>query len=152
MKAKTNCLIGLLLSSSTFLYAFPPATVSKHIKIDQFGYLPSSKKVAVIVDPQTGYNAAESFAPGTGVNQYQVRRWADDVVVYSGTLVAWKAGITHTQSGDRGWWFDFSTVTTAGSYYIYDVANNVGSYRFEINNNVYAEVLKQAARMYFYQR
>ena len=57
MKAKTNCLIGLLLSSSTILYAFPPSTVSKQIKIDQFGYLPSSKKLAVFVDPQTGYNA-----------------------------------------------------------------------------------------------
>jgi hypothetical protein len=152
MISKTNCFIGLLLSSSTFLYALPPGTVSKHIKIDQFGYLPNSKKIAVIVDPQTGYNAAESFSPGTGANQYQVRRWTDDAVVYSGTLTAWKAGATHAQSGDKGWWFDFSSVTAIGSYYIYDVANNKGSYRFEINNTVYGEVLKQAARMYFYQR
>jgi endoglucanase len=149
---QTAYIIGLLLSSSAFLCAAPPATISKHIKIDQFGYLPASKKFAVIVDPQTGYNAAESFSPGIGANQYQVRRWADDVTVHTGTLVSWKAGVTHSQSGDRGWWFDFSSVTTPGSYYIYDAANNVGSYRFEINNNVYAEVLKQAARMYFYQR
>jgi endoglucanase len=77
------------------------------------------------------YNAAESFSPGTGANQYQVRRWADDGIVYSGTLVSWKAGATHAQSGDKGWWFDFSSVTTPGSYYIFDVTNNVGSYRFE---------------------
>lgn len=152
MKSKINCLAGLLLFTSMHLYALPPVTISKHIKIDQFGYLPASKKIAVIVDPQTGYNAAESFIPGTGANQYQLRRWADDVPVYSGTLVAWKAGIIHTQSGDRGWWFDFSSVTTAGSYYVYDVANNVGSFRFEIGNNVYGELLKQAARMYLYQR
>lgn len=152
MKCKTIVLIGLLLSFSAYSFALPPGAVSKHIKIDQFGYLPNSKKFAVIVDPQTGYNAAESFSPGTGVNQFQVRRWSDDVVVYSGTLTAWKAGATHTQSGDRGWWFDFSSVTTFGSYYIFDVANNVGSYRFEINNNVYNEVLRQASRMYFYQR
>ena len=142
----------LLLTISSFSFAIPPGTTSKHIKIDQFGYLPNSKKIAVIVDPQVGYNAAESFSPGTGVNQYQVRRWLDDVVVFSGTLTLWNGGATHAQSGDRGWWFDFSSVTTTGSYYIYDVANAVGSYRFEIGANVYSNVLKQAARMYFYQR
>jgi hypothetical protein len=142
----------LLLTTNMFSLAIPPGAFSKHIKIDQFGYLPNSKKVAVIVDPQVGYNAAESFNPGTGVNQYQVRRWADDVVVFSGTLTAWGSGNTHAQSGDKGWWFDFSAVTTPGSYYIYDIVNAVGSYRFEISSSVYNTVLKQAARMYFYQR
>ncbi len=146
---------GLLCTGLIYflsLTATPPAAVSKHIKIDQFGYLPNSKKIAVIADPQTGYNAAESFAPGTGANQYQVRNWTDDAVVFTGTLSSWKAGATHAQSGDRGWWFDFSSLSTPGTYYIYDLANNVGSYQFNINNNVYDEVLKQAARMYFYQR
>jgi hypothetical protein len=152
MKTIITCLLYIGLSASLPAYSLPPVTTTKYIKIDQFGYLTTSKKVAVIVDPQTGYNAAESFSPGTGANQYQVRNWTNDAVVYSGTLTVWNGGATHTQSGDRGWWFDFSPVTTTGSYYIYDVARNVGSYRFEINNNVYAEVLKQAARMYFYQR
>ncbi|MEO5582683.1 MAG: glycoside hydrolase family 9 protein, partial [Saprospiraceae bacterium] len=129
-----------------------PLTTTYHIKVDQFGYLPSSKKVAVVADPLVGFNAAEAFSPGTGVNQYQVRRWDNDVVVYTGTITAWQSGATHTQSGDRGWWFDFSSLVTAGSYYIYDVTNNIGSFRFDINNNVYDEVLKQAMRMYFYQR
>lgn len=149
---KPTCLSILLLFISLFTQAFPPGTTTKHIKIDQFGYLPNSRKVAVIADPQTGYNAAESFSPGTGVNQYQVRQWANDQVVFSGTLNAWNGGATHAQSGDRGWWFDFSAVTTAGSYYIFDVARNVGSYRFEIGANVYGVLLKQAARMFFYQR
>lgn len=129
-----------------------PSIISKHIKIDQFGYLPNSKKIAVIADPQVGFNASESFSPGTGINQYQVRRWDDNTVVYSGTLVVWNGGSTHAQSGDRGWWFDFSTINTPGSYYIFDLANNVGSFRFEIGNNVYASLLKVACRMYFYQR
>jgi endoglucanase len=149
--AKRNLLIVYLLSACS-VFAFPPSIISKHIKIDQFGYLPGSKKVAVVADPQTGYNAAESFTPGTGVNQYQVRNWNTDAVVYTGTLLAWNSGATHAQSGDRGWWFDFSSVTIPGSYYIYDLANNAGSYRFEVNNNVYEEALKHAARMYFYQR
>ena len=102
MKNKTNYVVLLLLLSSGTLYAIPPGTITKCIKIDQFGYLREGKKVAVIVDPQTGYNAAESFFPGTGVNQYQVRRWMDDAVMYFDTLVFWEYGITHTQSGDKG--------------------------------------------------
>jgi hypothetical protein len=143
--AAAFCLVQLSL------FAVPPV-ITPHIKIDQFGYFPNSKKVAVIVDPQTGYNAAESFSPGTGANQYQVRRWSDDAVVFTGTLTTWNGGATHAQSGDRGWWFDFSALVQPGSYYVFDVANNAGSYRFEIANNVYAEALRQAVRMYFYQR
>jgi len=152
MKTKIICLLCIALVVHLPALAFSPGVTTKHIKIDQFGYLPISKKFAIIVDPQTGYNSAEAFSPGTGANQYQVRNWTTNAVVYSGTLVAWNSGATHTQSGDKGWRFDFSNVTATGSYYIYDVANNVGSYRFEISNNVYTEVLKQAARMYFYQR
>lgn len=148
---KKHILATGILLCQIYIFAAPP-TVTPHIKIDQFGYFPNARKVAVIADPQAGYNAAESFSPGMGVNQYQVRRWTDDAIVFSGTITAWNSGATHTQSGDRGWWFDFSAVNTPGSYYVFDVANNVGSYRFEIGNNVYAEALKQAMRMFFYQR
>jgi endoglucanase len=152
MKIKFLGLLCIVIFAFLFSMANPPVTFSKHIKIDQFGYLPGSKKVAVIVDPQTGYNAAESFSPGTGANQYQVREWTTDAIVFTGTLIAWSNGATQAQSGDKGWWFDFSSVTTPGSYYLYDLSNNVASYRFEINNTVYNDVLKQAVRMYFYQR
>lgn len=153
MSGKFYNLLGLLMFACLYAGAQPgPGTFSKHIKIDQFGYLPNAKKTAVIVDPQTGYNAAEAFSPGTGTNQYQLREWTTGAVVFSGTLSSWNGGATHTQSGDKGWWFDFSPVITPGSYYIYDVANNVGSYRFEINSNVYKDILKQAMRVYFYQR
>lgn len=129
-----------------------PTTTVPYIKVDQFGYLNSMGKVAIVVDPQVGYNAAEAFSPGLAANQYQVRRWGDDVVALSGTLVPWKAGATHVQSGDRGWHFNFSALTTTGSYYVYDTVNKVGSGRFEIGPNVYDAVLRQAMRMYYYQR
>ncbi|WP_066406688.1 glycoside hydrolase family 9 protein [Flavisolibacter tropicus] len=151
-QALKQMLVFMLLFATSFYLKAAPAQTTYHIKVDQFGYLTASKKVAVIVDPQVGYNAAESFLPGTGTNQYQVRRWSDDVVVFAGTLQAWGSGTTHTQSGDKGWWFDFTSVTTPGSYYVYDVANNIGSFRFEIGDNVYDEVLKQAMRVFFYQR
>ena len=145
--------VGLLclVAHSLSVWA-APAQTSPFIKIDQFGYLPAAKKVAVIVDPQVGNNAAEAFSPGTGANQYQIRRWADDVPVLTGTLQAWNGGATHAQSGDRGWYFDFSSVSTPGSYYVFDTQNNVGSYRFEIGNNVYDEAMKHAVRMFYYQR
>lgn len=154
MSLKPSVALRGLLSLLFFpllLMAAPPQT-TYHIKVDQFGYFPSSRKVAVIADPQVGYNAAESFSPGTGTNGYQVRRWSDDVVVYTGTLQAWNGGATHVQSGDKGWWFDFSPVTTPGSYYVFDVARNTGSFRFQIGDGVYDEVLKQALRTFFYQR
>ncbi len=126
-----------------------PATITQLIKIDQFGYRPNDQKIAVISIPQVGYNAPSSFVPG---NTYQVRDWNTDVIVFSGTPVAWNGGNTQAQSGDKAFWFDFSVLTTSGSYYIYDVTNNVGSYRFEIDACVYNPVLKQATRMLFYQR
>jgi endoglucanase len=126
-----------------------PVTITEFIKTDQFGYRNNDQKIAIISDPQVGYNEALSFTPG---NVYQIRNWYSDSVVFSGSPVAWNGGATHDQSGDKVWWFDFSSFTTPGSYYVYDSANNVGSYRFEINNRVYNNVLKAACRANFYQR
>ncbi len=123
--------------------------VSTHIMIDQFGYRPEDVKVAVIADPQVGFNAAESFTPGT---TYEVRRVGSDEVVFSGTPVAWRNGAVHAQSGDRGWWFDFSDLTDEGSYYLYDVEQNVRSHTFDIRADVYIDVLKAALRMFYYNR
>lgn len=129
-----------------------PSQTTYHIKVDQFGYFPSSRKVAVIADPQVGNNSAEVFNASTAANQYQIRRWDNDAVVFTGTLSAWNGGATQTQSGDRGWYFDFSALTTPGSYYVFDLGNTIGSFRFEISETVYDEVLKQALRTFFYQR
>jgi endoglucanase len=126
-----------------------PATTVEFIKIDQFGYKPGDEKVAVIANPITGYNNTVAFTPGT---TYQVRDWTTNAVVYTGTPTAWNTGSTQTQSGDKVWHFTFTTFTTTGSYYIFDVTNNVGSYRFEINSCVYNEVLKASLRMFYYQR
>ncbi len=126
-----------------------PATINPLIRINQIGYLPTGNKVAVIADPQEGFNADQSFTPGT---VYQVRRWTDDGIVYEGTPTAWNDGAIHAQSGDRGWWFDFSPVRGPGDYYIWDVERQAGSYGFTIGYTVYDAVLKTAVRTYFYQR
>jgi endoglucanase len=120
-----------------------------HILVDQFGYRPADPKIAVIRDPKVGFDAADSFSPGTA---YQLRRAGDGGVVYSGTLQAWNQGAVDSSAGDRGWWFDFSSVTAPGTYFVYDVSKNLRSPTFSIAQQVYQDVLKAAVRMYFYQR
>jgi endoglucanase len=142
-----SLLISFLLSG---LYLFAaPGTTSQNIKVDQFGYRLNAKKVCVIANPQIGYNTASTFTPGT---TYQVRKWADDVVVFTGSPVVWNAGATHAQSGDKVWWFDFSAVAIAGDYYIFDVTRNVGSYKFTIRDDSYLSILKAATKVFYYQR
>ena len=123
--------------------------ITNKIVIDQFGYRPTSKKTAIIRNPQTGFDARESFSPGS---TYEVINSENQQVAYSGTITPWNSGAENTSSGDQAWWFDFSTVTTFGSYYIYDPTNNVKSHTFKIAENVYEEVLKHAVRTFFYQR
>ena len=126
-----------------------PGDLSPRIAVDQFGYMPEMSKIAVIANPQTGFNATNSYTPGATL---QVRTWGSNTVVYSGSPVAWGSGATHTQSGDQVWWFDFSPVTLWGEYYIFDPANGTRSAHFRIAQNVYEQALQQAVRMYYYQR
>jgi len=117
--------------------------------VDQFGYLENATKVAVISNPQIGFNSGASFNPG---NSYELRNWSTNAVVFSDQLQVWNGGATHDQSGDQGWWFNFSSITTPGQYFVYDPTNNVRSPQFEIGNSVYQNVLKHAGRVFFYNR
>jgi endoglucanase len=120
-----------------------------NILVDQFGYRPHDPKVAVIRNPQVGYDGALKFKPGA---TYQVRRASDGGVVFSGALTQWNHGETEASSGDSGWWFDFSGVVAPGTYFVFDKANNARSPIFRIDQQVYKDILKAAVRMYFYQR
>ena len=119
------------------------------IVVDQFGYLSSQQKIAVLRDPVTGYDSAEAYTPGATL---QVINTGSNAVALSGTAAAWNGGATDASSGDRAWLFDFSAVTAAGTYEILDVERNVRSARFDIGDNVYRPVLIQAVRTFFYQR
>lgn len=122
---------------------------NKHILVDQFGYRPGDAKVAVIRDPLQGYDSNDRFSPG---EVYQVRRSDNGAVAFEGKPVAWNHGGVEASSGDRGWWFDFSKVTTPGSYFVFDKSREMRSATFSINESVYKDALKAATRMYFYQR
>jgi endoglucanase len=126
-----------------------PLTVSKFIVVDQFGYLPDAKKIAVIRDPQTGFDALESFSPGA---IYKLINTDTNETAYSAAPSIWKSGATSPVAGDKVWWFDFSSVTTPGIYAVVDEQNNVRSPDIRIGTDVYKPVLKHALRTFFYQR
>ncbi|MBY0561311.1 glycoside hydrolase family 9 protein [Hyphomicrobium sp.] len=119
------------------------------IVVDQFGYPTQSTKVAVIRNPQTGYDIDASFKPG---REYQVVDRSTGKIVKSGAPTPWNNGATDTVSGDQVWWFDFSDVKTPGTYAIVDTEHNQRSVEFEIDDHIYRRVLKHAVRMFFYQR
>jgi len=131
------------------LYGCSDIRLDHHILVDQFGYLPDEDKVAVIRDPQFGYDKNDRFTPG---DRYQVRRVDTGEPVLTAAPTPWKGGAIDALSGDRGWWFDFSAVTAPGRYFVYDVSRNARSPNFSIGPHVYRDVLKAAMRMYYYQR
>ncbi len=144
MKPYTILCLLYLVSSTIF--------AQKNIKVDQFGYLPHGTKIAIISKPDIGFNGGSTFTPGTGTNQYQLKKSSDNSVVYTGTITLWKAGATDTLSGDKGWVFDFSTFNIPGSYYIYDQVSTQSSNAFLIDTSVYTNVLKSVQRYYYYAR
>lgn len=124
-------------------------TPSSYIVVDQFGYLPDAAKIAVIRNPQTGFDAPASFSPG---GEYAVIDAQSGDEVFAGSISAWNDGATDASSGDKAWWFDFSQVTEPGNYYVLDKEKNVRSFTFSISKGIYNDVLKQAVRTFFYQR
>ena len=91
----------------------------------------------------------ESFTPGA---TYALVNAATGARALMAAPTTWNGGATDASSGDKAWWFTFTSVTTAGDYYVLDVDRNVRSYTFTIGDTVYRDVLKQAMRMLFYQR
>jgi hypothetical protein len=135
----------LVLLSCIKLIAQP----SKFIFVDQFGYLTQADKWAVISDPQIGFNATDVYQPGATL---EVRDFLSENLIYSGSISAWNGGATHLQSGDKGWWFDFSSVTTSGTYYISDPTTAHRSTPFRIDDNPYHSILNAAVRAFYYNR
>ena len=126
-----------------------PQPLSPYIVVDQFGYRPSAEKIAVVRNPKTGFDNGAHFTPGPMYALVDAHAGSN---VLEAAPVAWNGGATDTSSGDQAWWFDFSSVTTPGAYYVLDEMNAVRSPVFLVASNVYSPVMAQAMRMYYYQR
>jgi endoglucanase len=153
--------LGTFLTSGSFSGFAQSLPAQSYIRIDQFGYLPAAKKVAVIAKPYAGFNSAEAgVVPySAGSVNVQLLRASDNAVVFEALPVQWLNGSStdDSRSGDRGYWFDFSSYQTAGEYYIRvktgsGATNYVDSYRFKIGEDVYRDVLRRAMNMFYYQR
>ena len=118
-----------------------------NIKIDQFGYKPSDQKIAVLSNPITGYNNTYTYTPSATI---KVKNAITHATVLSAAPTIWNTGATHTASGDKAWWFDFSALITPGTYYISDGGRR--SEDFEISETVYDQVLSKALKTFYYQR
>jgi hypothetical protein len=125
----------------------PP--VDPHLRVDQFGYRPNARKVAIVRAAVVGFDAPAPYAPGSTL---QVRRRSDNAVVWQGPALAWRGGAVHADSGDQVWHFDFSALTTSGTYFVFDPSSNRSSADFNISADVYREALVAALRVFFYQR
>lgn len=119
------------------------------IVVDQFGYPKKSRKIAIIRDPQVGYDSFAGFAPG---NSYALVELPTGKVVKTAAPTVWNGGNTDQASGDRAWWFDFSDIETPGKYAVVDLEKGVRSPGFSIGDHVYKDVMKHAVRAFFYQR
>ena len=119
------------------------------IVVDQFGYLTNARKVAVIRDPQVGYDNVASFVPGS---TYALLDLSSGKVVKVAAPAVWNLGRPDPISGDKAWWFNFSEIVTPGKYAVVDVEKRVRSVSFSIGDGVYRDVMKHAMRAYFYQR
>jgi len=123
--------------------------LSPFIVVDDFGYRPSAQKFAVLRDPVTGFDAADSFTPGSN---YAVVDAVTGTFALTGSPTVWNGGAEDPSSGDQAQWFDFSAVDVPSTYYILDVELGVRSPTFVVASDVYREVLKHAVRTFFYQR
>ena len=149
-------LAGLLLFFCSFasLAAQEVLEDRNFIRIDQFGYMPGASKVAVIAMAKTGYNKDFGIRvdPGAPV---EVVDQSTGNVVYSAYPELWNGGSVDVLSGDRGAWFDFSSVTAEGTYRLrlrkLD-GTTAESYEFRIAEDVYYEVMRAAVNVFYYQR
>jgi len=126
-----------------------PQPLSPNIVVDQFGYLPASEKVAVIRNPQTGFDSGHLFTPGA---TYALVDAHSSAKLLEAAPAQWNGGATDSSSGDKAWWFDFSSVTTPGDYFVLDETQNVRSAVFSLSAGVYRSALVQTIRMFYYQR
>ncbi|MBO0868687.1 MAG: glycoside hydrolase family 9 protein [Micromonosporaceae bacterium] len=114
------------------------------VKVNQLGYSILGDKYALV----SGYADELDAVDGT---PFQVRRASDSGVVFQGKLRL--ATDFDTQSGERIFEANFSSLLRPGTYYISVAAPGVAdSLSFQIGSKVYQPLIVDAARYFYYQR
>ncbi len=117
---------------------------NNYISVNQLGYLPNAKKVAVLGDNAGDINYKASKISVTGGAAFKVVDKSGKAV-FEGTG---SSAIKDGDSGDTVVKLDFSEVTTPGTYHI--ESGEYKSFDFEIGNDVYNDKLTTNAINYFY--
>ncbi len=139
-----------LVACAALLGALAAQSPDLHVRLDQFGYRPTATKIAILRTPLIGFDTpAQPFTPSP---QVEIRRVSDGLIVWGGAPVAWNGGATDAPSGDKVWQIEFTALQTPGVYFLRDPQSGAQSAPFTIAADVYRPVLKQAMRMFFYQR
>ncbi len=117
----------------------PESTEATLVHVNQMGYQPDAKKVAIVV--------------GGGVT-FDVVNIATATITYSGDVLAVRNTVDPL-SGDVCCYADFTELTECGTYQILvNGANGVcaASYPFEISEDVYEGVSRSVLKALYYQR
>ena len=118
------------------------AVEAPKVKINQIGYHPSDKKVAVFSD------LACSDGEISPVSNFQIVDSSTGETVYNGTI---SEGRLDTSTGEVNASGDFSDFTTPGTYKIV-TADGEESFVFSIGEDLYQDTLEQVAKMFYLQR
>lgn len=124
----------------------------RYILIDQFGYRPNDRKVAVISQPCFLQTSPEELKRLVDTYSLIEVSESSENIVYEAIPLLWNEGNVHDQSGDCAAWFDFSETHNVGRYIIRNKRTGETSWPFYIKPDVYREILIAATRMFFYQR
>jgi len=113
--------------------------VDANIRLNQAGYYPNSRKVAVVI----GGGSASA-------TEFQVVRVSDGRPVFIGKL---SSALSWSESGETGRQADFSILDVPGQYNI--VLNDKDkseSYPFYVDADIYGDAAKASMRAYYFQR
>ena len=114
------------------------------IKVNQLGYLPDSKKLAIV--------SYESGAVSSPPTYFQVRNASNgDIVFQSHYTLPLKTAIDD-QSGDIVYHADFTAFTTPGRYVVCCPEIGQTSQAFDIRSNVFNEAFRDSLRFFYYAR
>ena len=118
-------------------------TVYPAIKVNQLGYFPNAEKTATI----SRFKELITFDENTNFNVINANT---NEIVYTGKLKL----VTDYDylSGEKVFKADFSELKNDGEYYITIDGLDEKSYTFEINNDIYDDLLAAAVKYYYYQR
>ena len=123
-------ILAFLLATAAF--AAPPTL---EIKLDQAGYLPGARKLAIV-------------ASGEKKTAFTIRRKSDSSVAFTGTLTT---AVYDADTSDNVQFADFTSLDTPGTYFV-DIKGVGESWPFRIGRDVYDRVFYLAARSYYGQR